>query len=79
MTLNLTIEFKKSLFEDMEFIEKPNADAIKKLIKSELLKEITNKMVLESYSTEQELLKTYISLLDCNDLLKVKYKRTCTT
>jgi hypothetical protein len=75
MTLNLTIEFKKSLFEDMEFIEKPNANAIKKLIKSKLLKEITNKMVLESYSTEQELLKTYISLLDCNDLLKVKYKR----
>jgi len=75
MTLNLSIEFKKSLFEDMEFIEKPNVEAIKKLLKSPLLKEITNKMVLESYSTEQELLKTYISLLDYNDLLKVKYKR----
>jgi len=75
MTLNLSIEFKKSLFEDIEFIEKPNLEAIKKLLKSQLLKEITNKMVLESYSTEQELLKTYISLLDYNDLLKVKYKR----
>lgn len=75
MTLNLSIEFKKSLFEDIEFTEKPNVEAINKLLKSTLLKEITNKMVLESYSTEQELLKTYISLLDYNNLLKVKYKR----
>jgi hypothetical protein len=75
MTLNLTLEFKKSLFEDLEFIEKPNAEAIKKLIKSDLLKEVTNKMVAETYKTEEELLKTYISLIDNNNILKVKYKR----
>jgi hypothetical protein len=75
MTLNLTLEFKKSLFEDLEFIEKPNVEAIKKLIKSDLLKEVTNKMVAETYKTEEELLKTYISLIDNNNILKVKYKR----
>ena len=74
MTLNITLELKKSIFEDIEFIEKPNVDAIKKLIKSNLLKEITNKMVAETYKTEEELLKTYLLLLD-NNILKVKYKR----
>jgi hypothetical protein len=74
MALNITIELKKSIFEDLEFIEKPNKEAINKLIKSNLLKEITNKMVAETYKTEEELLKNYLLLLD-NNILKVKYKR----
>jgi len=73
--LDLTIELKKSLFEDLEFIEKPNVEAIKKLIKSDLLKEVSNKIVAETYKTEEALLKSHLALLDNNNSLKIKYKR----
>jgi hypothetical protein len=67
MSLNLTIEFKKSILDDLQLVEQPNKDALKKLLQSDYL---INNIEWD----EKKKLTQYLSFLD-GDAKKVLYKR----
>ncbi len=67
MSLNLTIEFKKSILEDLQLIEQPNIEALKKLLQS-------NYLINNPEWDEKKILNQYLHFLDGN-IKNVLYKR----